>query len=176
MEKDVEDRLKCQEKQARNAAKDLANGHKRELVEMRGDLERTRGEEIKKQEDFVRAVRQNTRQITRELEQTQQDLIDKTERNEALDKALKRGFQKLDGVRDDGLRWKSKYVAEKEEVRLREAKLVEVALERREFGRAGESVNKRNADLVAELRGHLEIAEGQASVRSPFFLSLQVYL
>ncbi len=36
MEKEGEDRLKYQEKQARNAAKDLTTGHKRELAEMRG--------------------------------------------------------------------------------------------------------------------------------------------
>ncbi len=94
VEKDGEDRLKSQEKQTRNAAKDLTNGHKRELAELRGDLERQREEEIKLQEELGRAVRQKTRQITRDLEQTQQDLIDKTERNDALDKAVKKPLRK----------------------------------------------------------------------------------
>ena len=116
------------------------------------------------QEELGRAVRQKTRQITRDLEQTQQDLIDKTERNEALDKAVKKGVQKLDGVRDDGLRWKSKYVAEKEEVRLREERIVAGALELRELGRSWDSEDKRNADLVGELRAQLALAGGQAQV------------
>jgi hypothetical protein len=179
MEKDAEDKLKCQEKQARNAAKDLANGHKRELAEMRGDLEKTRGEEIKKQEDFVRAVRQNTRQITRDLEQTQQDLIDKTERSDALDKAVKKGVQKLDGLREDGLKWKSKYTLEKAEVMLREEELVAGALERREWGRALERDAKRNAGLVDALHTHLDLAGAQAKVSSfclLFFLELTVFL
>lgn len=166
MEKDVEDRLKHQEKQARNAAKDLSNGHKRELAEMRGDLKRTREEEIKLQEDFVRALRQNTRQITRDLEQTQQDLIDKTERSDALDKAVKKGVQKLDALREDGLRWKSKYTLEKAEVMLREEEIVAGALERRELGRAWERDAKRNADLVDDLRTQLELAGAQAQVSS----------
>ena len=93
METEGEDRLKFQEKQARHAAQDLSNVHKRELAEMRGDLERTRLEEIKMQADCVRALRQNTRQITRDLERTQQDLVDKTERSDALDKAVKKGFE-----------------------------------------------------------------------------------
>ena len=164
MEKEGEDRLKNQEKQARNAAKDLTNGHKRELAELRGDLERQREEEIKVQEELGRAVRQKTRQITRDLEQTQQDLIDKTQRNEALDKAFKKGVQKLDGVRDDGLRWKSKYVAEKEEVRLREERIVAGALELRDLGRSWDTEDKRNCNLVGELRAQLALAGGQAQV------------
>ena len=143
---------------------------------MLGEQARTREAKQQLEEELVRDRRQKTRDITKELDETQRHLREKSERNEALDKAVRKGVEKLDALRSDGLRWKNKYAVEKAEVRMREAKLVEVALERREFGRAGESANKRNADLVAELRGHLEIAEGQASVRSPFFLSLQVFL
>ena len=179
LEKEGEDRLKFQEKQARHAAKNLSNVHKRELAEMRGDLERTRLEEIKMQEDCVRALRQNTRQITRDLEQTQQDLIDKTERSDALDKAVKKGFEKLDGLRENGLRWKSKYTLEKAEVMLRDEKIVAGALERRELGRALERDAKRNGDLVGDLRTRLESAGAQAQV-SYFcllvFLELTVFL
>jgi dsDNA-specific endonuclease/ATPase MutS2 len=114
------------------------------------------------EDELVRGRRQKTRDITKELEETQRHLRDKSETNEALDKAVRKGVEKLDALRSDGLRWKNKYIEEKAEVRMREAKLVELALERREFGRVGESTNKRNADLVAELRGQLEIA---ASVR-----------
>jgi hypothetical protein len=70
------------------------------------------------------------------------------DRANALAKAVKKGVQKLDRVRDDGLRWKSKYAAEKEEVRLREERIVAGALEMRELGRSWKSADKRNADLV----------------------------
>ena len=49
-------------------------------------------------------------------------------------------------------------------MRLREEKLVEVALELRDSGRAGESAAKRNADLVADLRTKLDAAGAQAKV------------
>jgi hypothetical protein len=132
---------------------------------MRGEQARTREAEQQLHEELVRARRQRTRDITKELEETQRHLRDNRETNEALDKAVRKGVEKLDALRSDGLRWKSKYTVENAEGRLREAKLVEVALERRDLCRAGESANKRNADLVAELRGQLEIAEGQATVR-----------
>jgi hypothetical protein len=170
MEKQAEVRLNLQEKETRKAEKDLTQGHKRQLAEMRGEQERTREAELQLQEELVRARRQKIRQITKELEQTQRHLRDTSETNEALDKAVRKGVEKLDGLRNSGLRWKS-YAAEKAEVWLREEKLVEVVLERRDLGRAGESVAKRNADLVAELRGKLELAEGQAAVRFHLFPS-----
>jgi hypothetical protein len=136
---------------------------------MLGEQARTREAKQQLEDELVRGRRQKTRDITKELEETQRHLREKSETNEALDKAVRKGVEKLDALRSDGLRWKNKYVVEKAEVRMREAKIVEVALERREFGRAGESTNKRNADLVAELRGQLEIAEGQASVGSLSF-------
>jgi hypothetical protein len=164
IEKQAEDRLKAQEMEARKTAKDLTKGHKRQLALMRGDLERTREKETRTQGELVRVVRQKQRQIAKELEATQQHLKDKTETNEALDKALKKGAEKLAGLREDGLGWKRKYVAEKSEVRLMGDKIVEVALKRRDLGRAGESAAKRNADLVAELHGKLDAAEGQSKV------------
>ena len=164
MEKQAEVRLKVQAKEARNAEKDLTQGHKRQLEEMRGDLERTKLEELKLQDELFRAGRQNTRGIRKELEQAQQHLRDKTETNEALDKALRKGVEKLDGLRDDGLWWKSKYSAEKAEVRRKEEALIEAAVEGRELRRVGETVTKRNVDLILELRAKLDAAEKQAQV------------
>jgi hypothetical protein len=164
MVEQTEVRLKLQEKEARKAEKNLTQGHKRELAEMRGEQARTREAEQQLQAELVRATRQKTRDVTKELEQTQRQLREKSDTNEALDKVVRKGVGKLDALRSDGLWWKSKYAVEKAEVRLREEKLVEGALERRELGRAGESAAKRNADLVAELRAKLNVAEGQAKV------------
>ena len=171
MEEQAEVRLKLQEKEARKAEKDLTQGHKRQLAEMLGEQARTREAKQQLEDELVRRRRQKTRDITKELEETQRHLREKSETNEALDKAVRKGVEKLDALRSDGFRWKSKYGVEKAQGRLREEKLVEVALERRDFVRAGESANKRNADLVAELRERLEIAEGQAKVRWPLLPS-----
>jgi hypothetical protein len=83
-----------------------------------------RKEETRMQEELVIAGRQKTRQIQIQLEK-------------ALDKAVRKGVEKLEGLWDDGLWWKRKYSAEKEEVRLREEQLLEVAVERRERVRVG---------------------------------------
>ncbi len=72
IEKKSEERLRVQEMEARMAAKDLTKGHKRQLALRRGDLERTREEETRMQEELVRGVRQKQRQISKELEATQQ--------------------------------------------------------------------------------------------------------
>ncbi len=140
---------------------------------MRGDLERKRAEEIKFQEELGRTERQKTRQITRDLKETHQDLKENIERTDALAKAVKKGVQKLDGVRDDGFRWKSKYATEREELRLREERIVAGALELRESGRSWDSADKRNADLVGELRAQLALAGGQAQV---CFVCLHVFI
>jgi hypothetical protein len=164
MEKQAEERLKVQEMEARKADKHRTQGHKRQLEELRWDLERTKEEELKLQDELVRAGRQKTRNIRKELEQTQQHLRDKTETNEALDKALRKGVEKLDGLRDDGLWWKRKYSVEKAEVRRKEEALIEAAVEGRELRRVGETVTKRNVDLILEFRAKLDAAEIQATV------------
>jgi hypothetical protein len=141
IEKKAEDRLKEQERETRKAEKVLTKGNKRKLAVIRGEQDRTREEET-----------------------TQQDLKDKTETNEALDKAVRKGVEKLEVLRDDGLWWKSKYSAEKAEVWWKEEQQQEAAVELRERGRAGETATKRNADLVGELRAKLDSAAGQAKV------------
>ena len=95
---------------------------------------------------------------------------DKTEMNEALGKAVRKGVDKLDGLREDGLLWKEKYVGEKAQVRMREAELIEAESQRREYERAGEGATRRSAYLVSDLRAQVEAAEGQAKV-SLFALS-----
>ncbi len=58
------------------------------------------------EEELVRGRRQKTRDITKELEETQRHLREKSETNEALNKAVRKGVEKLDALRSDGLRWK----------------------------------------------------------------------
>ena len=170
IKKQAEARLTAQGQEARKVQKDLTAVHKRDLALIRGDLERTKREETRTQEEFGRTVRQKTRQITRELEATQEELKDKTEMNEALGKAVRKGVDRMDGLREDGLLWKEKYVGEKAQVRMREAELIEAESQRRESERAGEGATRRSAYLVSDLRAQVEAAEGQAKV-SLFALS-----
>ena len=160
----AEARLTAQGQEARQEQKHLSAGYKRDLALMRGDLDRTKQEEKRKQEELVRRVRQKTRQITKELEATQEELKDKTDMNEALGKAVKKGVDKLDGLRADGLLWKKKYVGEKAQVRMREAELIDAESQRREYEREGEGATRRSAYLVSDLRAQVEAAEGQAKV------------
>jgi hypothetical protein len=71
---------------------------------MRCEKARTREAEQHFQAELVRATRQKTtRDITKELEQTQRHLREKTETHEALDKVVRKGVGKLDALRSDGL-------------------------------------------------------------------------
>jgi hypothetical protein len=111
IEKEIEERLKEQDREARKAEKELTGLHKRQLTEMRGDLDRTRGEEIQIHQELVRQGRLKTRQITKELEETKQHLFENKETNDSLVKAVRKGTAKMESLRDDGLKWKAKYMA-----------------------------------------------------------------
>ncbi len=96
----------------------------------------------------------------------------KTETNETLRLAVTKGLQKLERLRVDGLLWKSKYLAVKAEVRLREEQHMQAASEQRECDRAGEGATRRSANVVAELRANLDAAARQAQV---FVFGLRPY-
>jgi hypothetical protein len=86
---------------------------------MRGDLDRTRGEDIRIHQELVRQDRLKARQIAKELEGTKQQLFGKKETNDGLVKAVSKGTTKMESLRDDGLRWKTKYMVATEDVRVK---------------------------------------------------------
>ncbi len=92
---------------------------KSQLAEMRGDLDRTRGEDIQIHQELVRQGRVKARQITKELKETKRHLFEKEETNDCLVKAVSKGTAKMESLRDDGLRWKAKYMAATEDVRVK---------------------------------------------------------
>jgi hypothetical protein len=59
--KQGETRLKVQERSARQAVHDLSAGHKRQLDEMRGAIERKRDKEVQERDDSCRQGRLKTR-------------------------------------------------------------------------------------------------------------------
>ena len=101
---EAQDRLKEQDREARKAEKELTVLHKRQLTEMRGDLDRTREEDVQIHQEFIRQGRVKARQITKELEETKQHLFENKETNDGLVKAVRKGTAKMESLRDDGLR------------------------------------------------------------------------
>ena len=82
-------------------------------------MDRTRGEEIQIHQELVRQGRVKARQITKELEETKQHLFENKETNDGLVKAVTKGTAKMKSLRDDGLRWKAKYMAATEDLRVK---------------------------------------------------------
>ncbi len=66
----------------------MTEGHKRDLAVMRGDVERIREEDRQIQQDLVRKVRGKARRISKELVETQQNLVLTEEKNVVLVKAV----------------------------------------------------------------------------------------
>ena len=117
IENQGEERLKGQEEWAKRAEKVMKEGHKRELAEVREDLKRNREEGIQLHRELVRDVRLKTRTIQRELEETQQELLEKVNANDVLVTAVSKGTGKLRSLREGGLRWKTKYLASQDDVK-----------------------------------------------------------
>ena len=84
--------------------------------------------------------------------------------NEGLVKAVSNGITKWERVREDCLRWKTKYLAGLEDVRVRGEQLAQSEQTIRDMRKAGRSDTKRDADLHAELLTKLDAAERQAKV------------
>ena len=112
-------------------------------------------------------VRIKTRELQRELEVKEQDLVAKEDKNGELVKAVSKGQTQCNRFVEDGLRWKSKYLAEVQEGLKTGDKLREAEQRIRDISKAGVSGKKRDADLHAELLRQLE----EAQMLSEVFLS-----
>jgi hypothetical protein len=117
IQKQGEERVKGQEAWAKRAEKVLKEGHKRELADVREDLKRNREEDKQLHLELVRDVRLKTRTIQRELEETQEDLLEKVKANDVLVTAVSKGTGQLRSLREGGLRWKTKFLASQDDVK-----------------------------------------------------------
>ncbi len=119
-------------------------------------------------------VKVKTRELQKELEEKEQHLVTKENKNGELVKAVSKGITKCNRVLEDGLRWKSKYLAEVQEGLKAGDKLTEAEQTIRDISKAGVSGKKRDANLHAELRRQLEEAQKLSEVffsqTSLFFL------
>ena len=87
------------------------------MADVREDLKRNREEDKQLHLELVRDVRLKTRTIHRELEETQEDLLEKVKANDMLVTAVSKGTGQLRSLRVGGLRWKTKFLASQDDVK-----------------------------------------------------------
>ncbi len=97
----------------------MTEGHKRNLAVTREDVDRIIEEGRQIQQELVIKVRGKARRISKELVETQQNLVLTQEKNVVLVKAVRTGTGKLQSLREDGARWKEKYSAVSGDVRVK---------------------------------------------------------
>jgi hypothetical protein len=112
--------LKEQEREARKMEKDLTATHKRQLDEMRGDLERRQEADSQERNDLYRQGRLKSREVVRNLEKTNIELSDVMAKKAELEKAVKRVTSTSQTMQKDGLGWQEKYTNQQDKVKDRE--------------------------------------------------------
>ncbi len=102
--------------QARQAEKDLSVGHKRSLLEMSVALEKKKKIDVRGLEELDRDNRIRTRELERKLKDMEENVSVIQGEKFELERAVKRGKERLDVLRDYGDGWKTKYTEHKETV------------------------------------------------------------
>jgi chromosome segregation ATPase len=106
--------LRQRDMQARQAEKDLSVGHKRSLLEMSVALEKKRKIDVRGLEELDRDNRIKTRELEKKLKDMQETLSVIQGEKLELERAVKRGKERLVVLRDFGDGWKTKYTEHKE--------------------------------------------------------------
>ena len=119
-EKESKERMNRHEMESRKTEKDLSVRHKRQLEEMRGDLDRRREVENQARDEFDRQGRQKTRQVQRHLEETHTELSDVMAEKERLLKTVRKGAATLEAVQKEGLGWQGKFTDQQDKMKDRE--------------------------------------------------------
>jgi chromosome segregation ATPase len=117
---------RMQEMKARQSEKDLSAGHKRRLLEMGADQEKTMKLHFKAKDELVREYRVKTRELERRLEVMEEDLCESKAEKEEQERKVKRGKQRLEDLREYGDGWKQKYT---DQVEIKEQKMEEELIE-----------------------------------------------
>ena len=147
-----ENTLKKQEREARHTEKKLTARHKRQLEEMRGDLEKRQEADIFARDELDREGRQKTRQVQRNLEKAHTDLSDVMGEKERLMKAVRRGAATLEGVQKEGLGWQGKFTDQQDKMKDREKLLTCLELSVVEKQRQIAALRKKCEDLAHKLQ------------------------
>lgn len=115
--------LQKQAREARQSEKDLTARHKRQLEDMRVDLDRRHELANQERQELYRQGRQKTREVLRECEKTQTELDDAMAEKSRLVKRVRRGTATLEGVKKDRIGWEEKYRAQQDKMLERETLL-----------------------------------------------------
>ena len=162
--KQAEERIKKQEMKARQGQKDLTAGHKRNLEDMREKLERRRDKDMKERDESLRQVRLKTREMGRDLEQTNTDLCEAIADKAELAKAVTRGIVRVDGLREHGMGWQRKHDELKDKMKEREERLTylegSLVVQTRELA----TLQRKQNDLAKIVGERNEVIELHAGV------------
>jgi gas vesicle protein len=148
--------LKKQAMESRRTEKEVTARHKRQLEEMRGDVERRQEGASKEQEELYRRGRQKTREVVRTCEQTQIDLTDALAKKAQLLEKVRRGTATLEAVQKDGMGWQEKYTTQQDKMKERENLLTFSERSVVEKTRQLTSLGKKCDGLEQQLQQQLE--------------------
>ena len=118
-----ENNLKKQAMEARKTEKDVTARHKRQLDDMRGDMDKRQVEAQQAREELYRQGRQKTREVLRNCEMTQSELAESRAEKSQLVEKVRRGTATLESVQKDGKGWQEKYTAQQDRMKERETLL-----------------------------------------------------
>ncbi len=155
-----ENNLKKQAMEARRTEKKVTARHKRQLNEMRGDVERRQAGASKELEELYRRRRQKTREVVRTCEQTQIDLTDALAKKAQLVGKVRRGTAALESVQKDGMGWQEKYTTQQDKIKERENLLTFSERSYVEKTRQLASLGKKCEGLEQQLQQRLELPQG----------------
>ena len=145
---------------ARQGQKDLCAGHKRNLEE----LDRSRDKDMKERDESLRQVRLKTREMVRDLEQTNTDLCEARADKDELAKAVTRGIVRVDGLREHGMGWQRKHDELKDKMKEREERLTylecSLVVQTRELA----TLQRKHNDLAKIVGERDEVIELHAGV------------
>jgi hypothetical protein len=147
-------------------------------MEIGADVEKKRKVDKRVQEELDRVQRSNTRQLEKELQDKEAELCETKAAKEEQDRAVKRGEEKLYGLREYGDGWRRKYAdqIEKNEPKMEE-KIRELQAEIKERVRKTREVEKEQTLLEGRsstLQEKLE--QGNKELEVHVKLRRQVYL
>ena len=178
MQVEADSSLRKQENKAKQTEKDLTAGHKRRLVELGVDVEKKRKLEMKAQEERDRQHRAKVRELEKQLQDMQEDLNRSTAAKEELERRVKRGTERVDGLRAYGDGWKKKYTDLKETIELKmEEQIRDLESTIKDRGKKMKEVERKNT-LLENRSATLEdtLQAGEKKLEANVELRRQVYL
>jgi hypothetical protein len=166
------------EMKARQSEKDLSACHKRRLKEMGADVEKKRKVVKRVQEELDRVQRSNTRQLERDLQDMEAELGKTKAAKEEQERAVKRGEERLNGLREYGDGWRRKYADQieknepkmEEKIRKLQAEIKERVRKTREVEKEHTLLEGRSSTLEERLEQETKELQANAELRRQVYL------